>query len=303
MNLTQLKYFQAVCQYNNVTKAANALHVSQPSVSMAIIQMEREYGIPLFRRNKKRLALTSEGEMFLRHAQNILEMIQHTEERMLELGQKRKCLRIGVPPLTGTFAFNPLYFSLKEAFPSIDVEIQESPSSKNIEEVSEEFLHIALATSHTIVNDHLNVLPLRNIQIMLCVNPNHPLSKESQITFDRLKDEPLIFFRKGSKYNELLFQEFNRLGIQPRLLMFSSQVHTIKEFVSRGIASAFIFDGLANLFEGQIAIPLVGLPSREVNLIWKKEQFLNNKKRYPFFEVEKFITFAKTYITLQRGYQ
>lgn len=303
MNLTQLKYFQAVCQYNNVTKAANALHVSQPSVSMAIIQMEREYGIPLFRRNKKRLALTSEGEMFLRHAQNILEMIQHTEERMLELGQKRKCLRIGVPPLTGTFAFNPLYFSFKEAFPSIDVEIQESPSSKNIEEVSEEFLHIALATSHTIVNDHLNVLPLRNIQIMLCVNPNHPLSKESQITFDRLKDEPLIFFRKGSKYNELLFQEFNRLGIQPRLLMFSSQVHTIKEFVSRGIASAFIFDGLANLFEGQIAIPLVGLPSREVNLIWKKEQFLNNKKRYPFFEVEKFITFAKTYITLQRGYQ
>ena len=299
MNLTQLRYFQAVCQYNNVTKAANSLHVSQPSISAAIIQLENEFGIKLFRRIKHRLMLTTEGDFFLRYVNDILELIRSTEEKMIELSQKRKCLRIGVPPLTGTFVFNPLYFAFQEAFPFVNVEIIENSSTKNILEVSEEILHVAFATSHTISNDHLHVLPLGQTQIILCVHPAHRLSKEPQITFDMLKEEPLIFFRKGSKYNELLFEEFNRIGIQPNVLLFSHQAHTIKEFVSRGIAIAFVLDGMVNIFEGLIKLPVAGLPARSIDLLWKKDQYLNNREWYPFREVEQFVSFAKTYALRQ----
>ena len=73
MTLVQLKYFQTVCKYNNITRASNELHISQPSLSNAIKDLEKEFGISLFYRFSKGLVLTEEGSLFLEETNHLLE--------------------------------------------------------------------------------------------------------------------------------------------------------------------------------------------------------------------------------------
>ncbi len=299
MKLIQLRYFQAVCHYSSVTKAASVLNVSQPSISASIRNLEDEFGVNLFRRVKQRLVITNEGSFLLSYANRLLEMAGSVEQKMVDLGQNRRNVRIGVPPMSGTFAFNELFFSYRNRFPNTKVEIVESPSSQNLLAVAEESMDIALATSRIIMNEQLNVLPLKRIRISLCVAPSHPLAGLSEVRFEMLRQEPLVLFRGKSRHNELIKQGFAEVGIKPNVLLYSSQIHTIREFIVNGMASAFVFDGVADLFEDIVKIPVVGLPVQTVDLVWKKEQDLINRKRYLFFEVEEFVSFAREYAAQQ----
>jgi DNA-binding transcriptional LysR family regulator len=296
MKLSQLLYFQTVCQYNSVTKAASVLNVAQPSISAAIRNLEDEFGVNLFRRVKQRLILTYEGAFMLKYANEILEMSGSLEQKMIDLGQNRRHIRIGVPPMSGTFAFNKLFLAFQQEHPQIKTEIIESTSSNNLMAVTEESIDIGIA-SRVIVNEQLNVLPLREMRITLCVSPHHPLAEELEITFEQLADVPLILFRRGSRHNELINKGFSEYGLKPNVLLYSSQIYTIREFVSNGLACAFVFGPIAELFSDLIMIPVVGLPLQTVTLIWKKERYLINSKHYLFFEVDKFVSFARNYTT------
>lgn len=295
MKLTQLLYFQTVCHYNSVTKAAQVLNVSQPSISASIRNLEDEFGVNLFRRINQRLILTNEGSFLLEHATQLLDMADSLEEKMVELGLHRRHIRIGVPPMSGTFAFNHLYFAYRRKYPGDRIEIIESCSSRNLLAVAEESMDVAVATSRIIRNEQLNVFPLKKIRVMFCVSPGHRLAREQEITFDMLQDEPIIFFRKGSRHNDLIEKCFAEEGIEPNVVLYSSQIHTIREFISRGDVGAFVFDGMVDLFDDIVKIPVAGLPIQTVDLVWKKEQYLINRKRYLFFEIERFVSFAKDY--------
>jgi DNA-binding transcriptional LysR family regulator len=110
-----------------------------------------------------------------------------------------------------------------------------------------------------------------------------------------LKDENLILFRKGSKHNEYIEQRFAHMGISPRVLLYSSQIHTIQEFITKGMACAFVFDGITDIFNDTVKIPIPDLPSQNVSLVWKKPKHLNNRERYLFHEVEQFVAFAREF--------
>lgn len=273
--------------------------MAQPSVSASIRSLETEFGVDLFRRVKQQLVLTNEGAFLLKYANDLLDAADSLEQKMVDLGRDRKYLRVAVPPMTGTFAFNPLYFEYRRRYPEADMEILESGSTRNLSAVADESVDVALATTGIIVNDQLNVLPLMPVHIVLCVSKSHPLSGEPEIRFEMLRDEYLVLFRKGSKHNELIEQRFKDLGIQPKILLYSSQIHTIRRFVTEGGFCAFSFDGVADLFEDAVKIPIPDLPVQTVDLVWKKAKFLNNRERYLFREVERFVSFARDFTARQ----
>lgn len=295
MKLAQLQYFQAVCHYNSVTKAASALHVAQPSISAAIKDLEKEFGVNLFTRVKQRLILTSEGSFFLKYVNEILESTSSLEQKMLDLGQDRRHISIAVPSITGTFAFNPLYFAYRRRYPDAQMKIIESGSTKNLIAVADELVDLAIATTDAVVNEQLNVLPLKTVHIKFCVSPSHPLAKESEITFDMLRNEPLILFKRGSRRNKLIKERFSNLGIKPNVLLYCSQIHTVREFIESGYGGAFVFDGVSDLFNDLVLIPIANLPPQTVDLVWKKEKYLNNRQQYLFNEVAQFLSFARDY--------
>lgn len=296
MKLFQLEYFQAVCLHNSVTKAAQMLHVSQSSISFAIRDLEDEFGVSLFSRVKQRLILTSEGEYFLKNINKILGQTYALEQNMLDLGQTQKHLRIAVPPISGTFAFIPLYMAYVEQYPSSNIQIIESGSRNNMLGVVDERYDIILANTVHIENNQVNYLPLQEVDIVLCVSPHHPLAQEKVITAELLKDLPLVMFRSGSKHNTYIDKIFEDAGIRPNIILYSSQIHTIQTLVEGGKVGAFVFDGVAKLFPDLVMIPVKDLPRQTVFMVWKKEKHINNKARYLFGEIQKFTTFAQEFI-------
>ena len=93
MNFLQLKYFVAVYEFGTVSEAADYLHIAQPSLSLAIKELEREFGALLFHRKHKGMSITPEGEMLLSLAREILEKVEAAEKVMRELGENKKLLQ------------------------------------------------------------------------------------------------------------------------------------------------------------------------------------------------------------------
>lgn len=107
MKLSQLKYFQVVCKHNNLTRAAEELHISQPGLTHVIHELEQEFGLTLFLRQNKGLVLTEEGRKFLEEANLLLQQSDYFISRMKFLGQSNQIIRMGLPPASATLFSHP----------------------------------------------------------------------------------------------------------------------------------------------------------------------------------------------------
>ena len=108
MKIVQLQYFCAVTRLHSITKAAAELYVTQPAISSAIKELEKEFSINLFNRTKNHLTLTKEGELFYQKAVVLLEQYNNTLEQLYDLGQCKATVKIGIPPLLSTIFFPQL---------------------------------------------------------------------------------------------------------------------------------------------------------------------------------------------------
>ncbi len=108
MTLIQLKYFQTICKYNNITRASAELHVSQPSLSNAVKELEREFGVSLFTRRSRGLELTPEGRYFLDEADKLLEQAEQLTTNMKHMSTTDRTLTLGLPAMSGSLVFTDL---------------------------------------------------------------------------------------------------------------------------------------------------------------------------------------------------
>lgn len=105
MTLTQLEYFCMVCRYHSITRAADALYVSQPTISTSIRDLEKEFHLKLFNHGKNRISLTKDGAAFYQKAEFILKQTQELYTDFSNIEKKRHPLRIGIPPMISTVFF------------------------------------------------------------------------------------------------------------------------------------------------------------------------------------------------------
>ena len=108
MKIVQLEYFCMVSQYHSITQAAQKLYVTQPAISNAIKELEKEFSVNLFVRSKNHLTLTTEGELFYQKARELLASIKQTTQQFYDLGKQIPPIRIGIPPLLSTIFFPDL---------------------------------------------------------------------------------------------------------------------------------------------------------------------------------------------------
>ena len=142
MNLTQLKYFQAVCVYQTVSAAAAYLHISQPTLSSAIKELESEFGLTLFRRQHSGMVLTEAGELLRNMSKELLVRADQIEKVMHGLGTENKKLRLGVPPMIGYLLMPSIYSGFLKAYPDFQLEITEGGRQDLLKMLSDDFLDI-----------------------------------------------------------------------------------------------------------------------------------------------------------------
>lgn len=288
MKLHQLQYYCAACRNGNITRAANELHVSQPSISMAIRELENEFGVMLLQRNNKGFAVTQEGKYFYERAMALLEQADELNQMMCDMGNQRKRINLGIPPMIGTFLFPKMYKEFKKYYPEIMLNSREGGSRYLIEMLDDSVLDFAIVPINQLAEDSYNILRLTETETVFCVSRNHPLAGRTKVSMEQIKDEPLIMFNDGFYQNQVIKERFEREGFRPRILHYSSQFYTIKEFISDEITAGFMFRDIAETVPEIRGISLENPIYIQIGLVWKRNQHM-------FHDATRFLDFTRKY--------
>ena len=241
MELRQLEYFCTVSALKNFTKAAQFLHVSQPSVTKAIQSLETELNVTLFNRGQKQISLTEAGQVFLIHVKKILQDVKAAETSIERFQNKSGgVIRFGVPPMVESYLFPNLFIKFQAANPEILIDLQECSDSltvhENLENGTLDFGIVYLKAGETLENS-LNLL---DDEFYLCLPLNHKLATAEKISFQSLRHEKFILQPAGTFQNFAIRQRSASAGFSPEILLCTSQLKTIKELVSSGAAISLL---------------------------------------------------------------
>ena len=208
MKIVQLEYFCMVSHYHSITQAAQKLYVTQPAISNAIKELEKEFSVSLFVRSKNHLTLTTEGELFYQKASELLASIKQTTQLFYDLGKQIPPIRIGIPPLLSTIFFPDLVLKFNKLYPEVPVELFEYGSIRAASLVQDETLDLALVNMHFYNIDKMNSFRLQTEHLVFCVSKEHHLAKIKELSIEMLKDEPIIMYNTDSVQNTTLNARF-----------------------------------------------------------------------------------------------
>ena len=155
MTLNQLRYFCTASRCHSITKAAEELYVTQPTISMAIRDLEIEFGISLFSRKGNQLSLTQEGESFYKKATYILQYCNELQADYSSMSRVKPPLRIGIPPMLSTVFFPELLMAFHEKHPEIAVVLEEYGSVRACNLVQDDTLDVALVNIYMYQGNYL----------------------------------------------------------------------------------------------------------------------------------------------------
>ncbi len=275
MTLLQIKYFIAVAETGNISKAAGDLFVSRPTISRAVHEIEEEFGIPLFLRINSGLKLTEEGSFFyekcleILHRSEILETQMHSiRERLMPTASRT--IKICITPATSITLFPRMYRELQAEFPDISlvtIEYSMLQARGMLEEGSIDF-HLASDIRWGSLPDSFRYLELQTNDFVICVSSAHRLAGKASVTIDDIKDEPIACFDQYYYYESYLENRFIKKGLIPNVIFRSFQLSAIREMVSSGIACAAMMRGALDDGEKIVALPLDPPSVWTTGLVW-----------------------------------
>ncbi|MBR2974989.1 MAG: LysR family transcriptional regulator [Clostridia bacterium] len=288
MKIVQLRYFQRVCRYQSITKAAEEMYVSQPAISFCIKQLEEEFGVKLFLRRNNKLQLTTEGQYFLEKVNFILNSVDSLTAQMKDMGSNRNHVKIAMPAMVSTFLFPALFNAHSKQFPTVELEMLETSSLQVTKLVDSGSVDLGVTIYDPALHEDYNVLPLMDTELMFCVNKNHSLAKATTLTYKDLQHEHVILFKADSDQNVQIKRAFKEEDVEPNIRLYSSQLYTIKEILSYGNTGAFLYKQIGELNSDLVCIPMQNPVKQKFVLVWAKNTSM-------YTDTENFINFAKTF--------
>lgn len=268
MKLKQLEYFQVICKYNNITRAAEELHVSQPSLSSVIRELEEEFQAPLFHRLSKGLVPTEQGQILLEEAQLVLGQVKHLTERMQAFGAGSQRIRLGTPPMMATLIFPRLLQTFNARHPDIQLQMMEHGSLANRRMLLEGELDAALVSDSAAPPSTFGYCEFPPVRICFYVSERHPLAARPYVSLEDTKEVPLALLGEDSFLAAFMTRHFQEQSISPSILLHTSQLATIRRLIESDAAAAFLFDQVLETSGGIVKLPVRGLPPIRMFLIW-----------------------------------
>lgn len=241
MDTRLLKYFESIVRNKNITKAAQELHISQPSLSKQIKVFEAELGCKLLERSTREITLLEPGKVLYKHAVKILQQIESANKEMEDVKN------IGIGEISiGAFVTSIPWLckvipEFKKKYPNLSIKIKELGAKEITESLTNYDVHIGI-TSDIIHSDFLTFNPITEENLVLITPADHHFKDREEIDFIYLDGEPLIFFPKNYHTRELTMANFNQLNIKPNIAFETSRTSSIISLVSAGLGVALIFE-------------------------------------------------------------
>lgn len=194
MNLKALEYCVEIARQASFTKAAQALHVAQPALSMAVSRLEEELGVALFNRAARQISVTAEGQVFIARAEACLQGLQGARRELQDLTQLHSGeIRVGVPPMYGIRHIPELLMHYRAQYPGIAMHVVEGSADDIGERLARREIDVALLESRRVNPDWQSVLLGRD-EMVLCMSEQHPLAGAVSISAQQLQGQDMLVF-------------------------------------------------------------------------------------------------------------
>lgn len=240
MDIRDMQYVMELARCRSFTKAAEALHITQPTLSKMIKSLEEELGVQLFTRVGKQVELTDAGQVILSQAGEIVEAFRSITSELHDLTQLgRGRIRIGLPPMVGASFFPRVMSRFRSRYPGLEIQLVEEGSKKLEAEVAEGRLDMGVVLMPTDEN-RFDTFTIIRERLQLIVPPDHPLADKRRVALQELSGEPFILFREDFGLHGKIIAECRRAGFQPNVLYESSQWDFMAEMVAAGLGVALL---------------------------------------------------------------
>lgn len=241
MELHQLRYFLAVAEEGNFTRAAEKSFVSQPSLSAQIIKLEGELGQKLFDRLGRRAELTQAGRFLESRARTILMEVENAQRQIKDVAAEiAGVVSIGATPSVTPYLIPPVIAACRERYPKLQIRVQESLRRRLIEDLLHGEVEVAF-TSYSGDTPGIDAEPILQEALYLAVPAGHPLaSQKERIAIADFKNEPIILLGESATLSEKVFSFFGNNDSKPNVVALCSQVRTVKELVNAGLGVAIL---------------------------------------------------------------
>ena len=246
MTLTELKYIVAVAREKHFGKGADACHVSQPTLSVAIKKLEEELQVKLFERNANEITVTPLGEEIIRQAQSVLEQA----DSIREIAKRGKdplagALRLGVIHTIGPYLLPDLVRQTIATMPQMPLMLQENFTVKLLEELRNGEIDCAIL-AEPFPDTNLAIAPLYDEPFVAAVPSSHPLALRSSISAEEIKKETMLLLGNGHCFRDHVLEvcpEFARFSSNSdgiRKSFEGSSLETIKHMVAAGMGITLV---------------------------------------------------------------
>ncbi|MFV0517893.1 MAG: LysR family transcriptional regulator [Aminipila sp.] len=275
MNINHLRYFQEVCKYNNITKASEAVHVSQPSITAAIKELENELGYQLFNRVNNRISLTDDGIAFLSKAKNFVNSYDNFHKEALDIGNKTHVvLKVGIPPVLGTFMFKKFFPAFEEQHPNIRLQMFEIGTISGVKRLNEGGLDFLIGAMDDTVYAQCDSKIIFRTKFGLAVSENSPLAKAPFASKEMICKQPFIIFPKGSYHYTAITEHFKDHPLN--IIMEASQISTIKYILENDFAVTITYQESFDAGAKIVHVPLEDPINANVSVLWRKNAYISN---------------------------
>lgn len=275
MELRVLNYFLTVAREENITRAAQLLHLTQPTLSRQLIQLEEELGVQLFHRGKHSVSLTEEGMLLRRRAQ---ELVSLSEKTKLELRHKAEMpageISIGCGETKSMSLLSVKMVSFRQKYPLVQFSIYSAIADDIKDRIEKGLLDMGLLVEPVDISKYEFIrLPVRERWGVL-VREDSPLAEKDCVTPEDLREVPLLMVQREQVKNELA-NWFGETYDQLEIAAYYNLIVNAAFMAERGLGVAVCFD-LGAVFENLRFIPLSPRMETGSVLVWKKNQTLSS---------------------------
>ena len=237
--LRQLQVFAAVERERSFSKAARALHLTQPAVSMQVRQLEGSAGMALFERHARGIVLTEAGRALLARAQGVNELLREAQESLDALrGMRSGTLKLGAVS-TAKYFVPSLLAEFAPAYPGVSIRFDVANREQIVRQLADNEIDLAIMGRpprelHTVAE------PFSRHALLVVAAPGHPLVGRKNLPLSKLADEPFLIRERGSGTRAVMERTFRDRGVRWHATMEITSNETIKQSVMAGLGISFL---------------------------------------------------------------
>lgn len=280
MELRVLQYFLAIANEESISKAAQYLHISQPTLSRQIKDMEEELGTVLFIRGSRKITLTEDGMLLRQRAEEILSLVDKTEADLISSqGALNGAVYIGCGETEGMGDIAKAIKTVLQHHPHVQFHLHSGNAHDILDRLEKGLIDFGvLIGSHDVSSYHALKLPSRDVTGVL-MKKNHPLASKTAITADDLRPYPLIVSRQD--LNEHLLPEFLIDQKKYDIVATYNLLYNASLMVKADIGVAICLDKLVDTDHSELCFrPLEPVMQTDIYFIWKKYHQFNKTAQY-----------------------